>query len=139
LHFDAPVAILTIRFVGLLPVPHNCNHKRQGLALAQIIRSDGSCIGQARVPLGVFSREDAVVDEERRAEFVHLSTYNLAINPKTKQSIFCKDNDVRDVDQNGWHAPGCKYASNVHLMVIEWNKERKIAYRVGLARVQTSE
>ena len=145
LQFDGAVAAITLRFITLLSRPHYCDHKGTNFALAQMELSDKTCIGFVKVNFGLFwqknteSNQYPQILEACQVEIVHLSTNRVAIYSETNQPLYCTEDDSQEDGTDAWHAPGCRYAENVNLMVIRWDKDYKIAYRLGLARVQESD
>jgi len=145
LQFDGAVAAITLRFITLLSRPQYCDHEGTNFALAQMELSDQTCVGFAKVDIGLFwqknveSNRDPHFLKACQVEIVHLSTNRQAIDPETNQPFFCTDYNPEEDGTDVWHAPGCRYAENVNLMVIRWDKDHKIAHRLGLAKVQESD
>jgi hypothetical protein len=148
LQFDAPVAYLDMELIALLPPSAGCKHDLVR-GEAAIIFPDGHIAG-SMICSGQFLHEKFNVDlsseklsfdpavpsstKRYQAELVYLSFYEQSMNV----TGFCQTDYAAKAGRYDWHAPGCQYSGNVNLMLIEWDKDHRIAYRIGLTSVRES-
>ncbi|KAJ3559939.1 hypothetical protein NPX13_g9471 [Xylaria arbuscula] len=142
LQFDAQTAILTIEFLGMAERPLLCEHELQTQVWANLLLPDNNCIGLIKCPNRIFASSAVEGDrltvqpgDKVEAEFVHLSTHGLARDVGGK-ILFCEEHDVVKHKGRSTHVPGCDFAANVNLMMIRWDDDHKVAFRVGITRVQ---
>lgn len=148
LQFDAQVAYLDMEFIKLLPSPEGCNHG-QMRGEATILSPDGHNIGSMicseqflsenfniKCPYERMLETTTIPSsaERYRGEFIHLSSYQHGVDAVG----FCKADYPANAGTDDWHAPGCQFADNVNLMLIEWDKDNTVAYRVGITSVEES-
>src|ERR1700733_1382673 len=105
--------------------PRKCEHKGSVHAFARITTLDGEFVGIIEVPFTVFLSEIEV-----EAEFILLSVHKIA-KTTSGDLMHCSEDNTADK----LHVPGCQYAQNVNIMMIQWNEDKKVAYRVALGRV----
>ncbi|KAI1369268.1 heterokaryon incompatibility protein-domain-containing protein [Xylaria arbuscula] len=142
LQFDAQTAILTIEFLGMAKRHLFCQHEVQTQAWANLLLPDNNCIGLIKCTFPAFALLTKKDDEftvrpgdKVEAEFVHLSTNRFARN-EAGEKVFCQEHDVVEQKGRNTHVPGCDFAANVNLMMIQWDDDHKVAFRVGITRVQ---
>jgi hypothetical protein len=131
LHFEAQVATLKIHLARLRDHwwPLRCEHEGVKHVFARIETLDGQVVGLIEVPFSVFLQEPEL-QRDVNAEFVLLSVHKTA-KDISGEVMYCSEEGEADK----LHVPGCQFARNVNIMMVEWNNERKIAYRVAITRV----